>query len=143
MNLFTPLYQLIEDLFGMYDQDFDFIFTAIYEGGSYDLMGLMFVFIPAILVVLFYYLYRNPYATSFHWTLALLIGAVVVFLLTYNIMRLNLADYIVDPDPLVQDFVNSLIVQYCLLNAVLSLITGFIWSMLIKQKSKIQMHLPF
>jgi hypothetical protein len=143
MDLFASIYQFFENLLGLFNQDYSIIFEDIYALGVYTKMGFSCLIVPVIVMAIFYYLYQNPYATILHWGVGLIIGLVIIAMITVNILRLDLAVYLLDDDPAVSGFTNKLIVSYTFINVFLGGIIGFLASLLLRLNSKVQMHLPF
>lgn len=144
-------YQYLEDFLGIYNPDYYVIFQTLYDTGIYNLIGLMFIVIPLLMLLLFYFIWNYPYGKLWHWGLYLLIISVVVGFTTYsivddgifnsnsqtlqNLMNNNIDGY--------RDFAYSLLLKYAILNASLAIVVSFLYSLLLKRYSKIQMHLPF
>jgi hypothetical protein len=137
------LYQFLEDILGLYKEEFEFIFNRMYEDTVYTKIALLAIFISGGLMSLFYFLYNNPYAKLLHWLAAILISGVIVSIITFSVVTSGLADYLVDSDLEVQDFTKSLRIWYVGLNFILACICSFLWSLLLRKWSKIQMHIPF
>tara|TARA_R110001599_G_scaffold242579_1_gene442218 strand:- start:28132 stop:28554 length:423 start_codon:yes stop_codon:yes gene_type:complete len=137
------LYQFLEDILGLYKEEFEFIFNRMYEETIYTKMGLLTLLISGGLMALFYFLYNNPYAKLLHWITAMLISGVIVSIITFGVITSGLADYLVDSDLEVQDFTKNLRFWYAGLNFVLACICSFLWSLILRKWSKIQMHIPF
>jgi hypothetical protein len=147
-DIFAPIY---ETLFGLYDPKFDLIFSTLYNGGGYIKIGLIFILIPLIMWALFYFAWRNPYGKYWYWLLWLLFSCIVVFGVTWGVANTeifasnnqNLIDALADPNTGYEQYASSLPIKYAMINTGLAIIIGFIFSLILKQFSKIQMHLPF
>jgi hypothetical protein len=147
-DIFAPIY---ETFFGLYNQAYDLIFRTLFENGGYVKFGLSFIFIPLICWLLFYYVWKYPYGKKIHWFIWLFITCVIVFGVTYSIANIEifasgnqaLKDSISDASTGYKKFADNLPLQYALYNSLLTLVIGFIYSLFLKQFSKIQIHLPF
>ncbi len=106
-------------------------------------MGMILIIIPLVILLLFYLVWRYPYGTKLHWFITIIIIALIVGGSTYGAVRLTLADSLVSQDPNIVDFTSLLVFKYTMLNATLSLIVSFLYSLGLRQFSKVQMHLPF
>jgi len=151
MSIFAPIYQGVEDLFGWYNSDYGLIFDYLYDNGGYDKFGWTMVLVPMVIVALFYFVLKYPYAKKWHWGLMILISSVVVFGLTMNFANIELLspqndelmEALSNQESGYQDFAETLPFKYSMLNSVLSIIVGFLASLAAKPFSKCQMHLPF
>lgn len=138
------LYENLEDMLGLFDSDYQYIFDALLDYGVYNSLGFSFIGITLAIFIVFYYFYKNPYATFFpHWTITLLIATISSAVATFFIARTGLAEFLLDSDPNVSEFANDLVIAYTLINLVLALIFGFVISYLLRLGSKVQPHLPF
>ena len=140
MSLFANLYEYFIPPVANYRLLFDHLF---YNGG-YNLFGWLFISIPIIPVVLFYFALKYPYTKLWHWGLLLVLIAVSVFSITVSQVNLELfasSKFIVHGGN--QSFAEDIVWKYATLNTVLSLITTFLYSIIAKYFSKIQKHLPF
>src|SRR5690554_589723 len=147
-DIFAIIY---ETLFGLYESQFSLIFDTLYENGGYNLLGLTFILIPLIMFAAFYFLWKYPYGKFWHWLLWL----IIVFLITGGISwgisnneiflsnNQALIDALADPESGYEEFANTLPIKYALFNGLLAIAAGFIYSLIMKQFSKIQIHLPF
>ncbi len=143
MSIFPSFYEFFENIFGIYDDRFSIVFQNFYQYGGYNDMGLLLIGVPLIISGLFYLVWKYPYGTIFHWIIMIVITACIAAGSTYGTTRLALADSLISPDPNIVDFTNLLVLKYTLLNALLSLLVSFLYSLVLKQFSKVQMHLPF
>lgn len=139
----ASFYEFFENMLGFFNNDYAIVFQTLYENGGYNDMGLILIIIPVIFLLLFYLIWKYPYATIVHWFLYISLIALIVGGSTYGAVRLDVADYLVDTDPEVVDFTNSLVLKYTLLNIILALVISFLYSLILKLISKVQMHLPF
>lgn len=140
---FSPFYEFFDTLFGIFDNSFNVVFQMLFDKGGYNTMGFILIGIPLVFLILFYFLWKYPYATFWHWLLY--IGAIAIFVggLTYSMVSSDLAIFLVHSNPLIAEFTESLVLSYAILNACLSLAVSFIYSLILRKFSKIQMHLPF
>jgi hypothetical protein len=143
MVIFAPFYELFEQVFGIFDNQFSMVFQTFFEKGGYNNMGMLLLFIPLIFLLLFYLLWKFPYGNFWHWLIYLGVIALIVGASTFGSVRLTLAKFLVDSNPLIADFTGNLVLKYAILNACLSLIISFIYSLILSRFSKVQMHLPF
>jgi hypothetical protein len=140
-----------DSLFGIWNQNFQVIFTTLFDYGGYVKLGLLFILVPLVLWLLFYYVWRYPYGQFWHWALWLVISAVIVFTCSYGLAHAEifsspnqaLTDALNDPESGYQAYASGLPVKYALANTVSTIVLGFIYSLIMKQFSKLQMHLPF
>jgi hypothetical protein len=143
MVIFAPIYEFFENVFGIFDNQFSMVFQTLFEKGGYNNMGMLLLFIPLVFLLLFYLLWKFPYATFWHWLIYIGIIAIIVGASTFGSVRLTLAKFLVDSNPLIADFTETLVLKYAILNAFLSLIISLIYSLVLRLYSKVQMHLPF
>jgi len=147
-DIFAPIY---ETWFGLYNQTYDLIFTTLYNDGGYIKFGLTFVLIPLICWLLFYYAWRYPYGRVWHWLVWLIFVTLIVLGVTWGIANSeilastnqDLIDALADNESGYEVYANSLPLKYAFINAGLTVIISFIYSLIMKQFSKIQIHLPF
>jgi hypothetical protein len=138
------IYEFLEDVFGIFDENFQYMFDAMREYGIYNKMGVSFLAITLLIFSSFYFFYKNPYAKFFpHWIFALLISGVLSAIVTFSVVRQGLAEYLLDNDPETSDYANQLVFSYTFINFGLALIFGFLISYLLRWGSKVQPHLPF
>ncbi|MCZ4319182.1 hypothetical protein O4H26_09280 [Aequorivita viscosa] len=130
-------------MFGIFNVNYSIVFQNFYQSGGYNQMGFLLFGISLVSLLLFYFLWKYPYGTLTHWIIYIVIIALIIGGSTFGAVRLVLANSLVNPEPQLADFTNLLVIKYSLLNAFLSLLVSFIYSLLLKQFSKVQMHLPF
>jgi len=148
-ELFAAIYE--NTWFGIYDTNFSLIFATLYDNASYTKLGLSFLLIPLICWLLFYYFWKYPYGKIWHWLAWLFITVVLVSSISFGIANSEifasnnqaLNDAIADSSTGYQGYADSLPFKYALFNGSAALLIGIIYSLLMKQFSKIQMHLPF
>ena len=127
---------LYENFLGIFDQRFKIIFFTLFDEGSYTYIGLCFIVPAFILLLLFYYFWSYPYSKLWHWILCHLIILLVTFGLTwslsnqfiFNSNNQQLIDLLSNPQSGYEEY---------------ALILGFLFSLIMKQFSKAQIHLPF
>ncbi len=147
-DIFATIY---ETWFQLYEAKFSLIFDTLYDYGGYIKLGLSFILIPLILWLLFYYVWKYPYGKFWHWLvwLALIILAVAGTswgIANNEIFASNnqaLIDALADPQTGYEEFAKTLPLKYSIANSILTLGISFIYSLILKQFSKIQIHLPF
>ena len=138
-----------DTLFGIFDPNYYLIFNHLYDNGGYTSMGFILLLVPLLCWLLFYFLMTYPYGKLSHWFIVLLFTALVVFGLTYGTANTeifssnnqNLNNALSNSN--YSDFAGSLPIKYALINGILTLIVGFLYSLFLKRFSKIQTHLPF
>jgi hypothetical protein len=142
---------IYDTLFGIYNTQFYLIFQHLFDNGGYIKLGFSFILIPLICWVIFYYIWKYPYGKLWHWLVLMVITMLILFVTSYSIayseiLESNnqaLNDAIADASTGYEEYAASLPVKYACANSFLALITGFIYSLIMKQFSKIQIHLPF
>lgn len=147
-NLFSTIY---ESVFGLWNSQYDLIFQVLFDNNGYTMFGLTFLLMPLLFFIVFYLLWRYPYAKIWHWFLWLVLTSIVTGLITsgiaYNEIFLSdvqeLNNAIATPSSGYEDYANSLPLKYALINGGLALALGFVYSLVLKQFSKSQIHLPF
>lgn len=147
-DLFATIY---EYLFGLYDSHYALIYNALYDYGGYSLLGLTFILVPLLMFAAFYFLWKYPYGKFWHWFLWLIIVYLIIggisWGVSYNEIFLSnnqeLIDALADPESGYEEFANTLPLKYALSNGLLGITIGFVYSLVLKQFSKIQIHLPF
>jgi len=147
-DFFATIY---EALFKLYDSQFSLIFDTLYDYGGYNLLGITFVLVPLVMFACFYFLWKNPYGKFLHWFIWLLLAALITGGLSWGIANNEifasnnqaLINALSDPSSGYEDFANTLPIKYALFNSLLGLFVGFVYSLILKQFSKIQIHLPF
>lgn len=145
-DIFAPLYELF-----MYDGNYSVIFDVLYKDGGYVFFGSVFIIIPLAFFLLFYLVWKYPYGKFWHWMLWYILSALTVFGLTWNFTNIaifgstdqSLIKALADSASGYEQYAQSLPMKYAALNTCLALIFGFVYSIILKQFSKIQMHLPF
>ncbi len=147
-DLFAIIYEV---WFGLWESEYDVIFQTLFDYGGYNLLGLTFITVPLIIFASFYFLWKYPYANLWHWVLLLLVVFIVTGVISWGISNneiflsdnQSLIDALADPESGYEQFANTLPLKHALTNGFLSLILGFFYSLILKQFSKIQIHLPF
>jgi hypothetical protein len=147
-ELFAAIY---DTLFGIYNSQFYLIFQHLFDNGGYLKFGFSFILIPLVFLLLFYYFWKYPYGKLWHWIVWLAVSILVVYITTYSIASSEilesnnqaLNDALADASTGYEQYASSLPVKYAFVNSFLAFIIGFIYSLIMKQFSKIQIHLPF
>lgn len=147
-DLFATIY---EALFGLYDSQFSLIFDTLYDYGGYNLLGITFILVPLLMFAAFYFLWKNPYGKFWHWFLWLIIAFLITGGISWGIFNNEiflsdnqaLIDALADPESGYEEFAKTLPLKYALFNGLLGVAVGFVYSLILKQFSKIQIHLPF
>lgn len=144
-------YQHIEDVLKIYNENYDYIFQIIFENGTYNLLGVVLLLVPLMLLSLFYFFWKYPYGKFWHWIIYVAIIALIAGAISWQVMYSGIFN--TDSDDLnnllnnntegYADFAYSLLPKYALINGVLSTVVSFVYSLVLKQFSKIQIHLPF
>jgi len=142
---------IYDGIFGIYNASYHQIFQHLFDNGGYIKMGLSFLLIPFIGWLLFYYLWKYPYGKIWHWLIWMAVMILVVSGTTYGIANTELFgsdnqalnELIADTSTGYADYAASLPIKYALINSLLALIAGLIYSLFMKQLSKVQIHLPF
>jgi len=142
---------IYDSLFGIFDNLYFLVFQHLYENGGYVKLGLSFILIPLVCWILFYYLWKYPYGKIWHWMVWMAVAVLIVFGASYGIANTEifgsdnpaLNEAIADAGTGYENYASTLPVKYALANSLLALIIGFIYSLIMKQFSKIQIHLPF
>ncbi len=145
-ELFAFIYDTI---FGIHSNIHYVIFQHLFDNGGYTKLGLTFLLIPLGLWIVFYYFWRYPYGKVWHWLIWFAFTVLVVAGITYGIanseiFRSNnqaLNELLAEPG--YYSYAQSLLANYALVNSLLAMIIGFLYSIVLKQFSKIQVHLPF
>lgn len=150
--------ELFSDFFAtIYDRGFDIfnpnfqtpVFQYLFDSGFYIMIGLIFILTPLAFMAVFYYLWKYPYGKFWHWLIWYFITTLVVFGWTFGYANQFINDsnaqemitcYNVQE---CADYIKGLPMEYAKANVFLSLIVGFVGSLILKQYSKVQPHLPF
>jgi hypothetical protein len=140
-----------DTVFGVWNEACPVIFSTLYNESGYIRLGLLFILVPLVLWALFYYAWRYPYGRFIHWLLWLFVTAGMVFVATwitahdavFHSGNQALQDALADPSSGYREYAGGLPPVYAWINTFLATVLGFIYSLVMKQFSKIQMHLPF
>jgi len=147
-DFFSMVYESWLDLF---NAKFNLIFTNFYDNGGYIKLGVTFILVPLILWFAFYYFWKYPYGKIWHWLLWLVVSGIIVSIISYSIANTEifasnnqaLNDAIADESTGYKNYAGSLPLSYALYNGLFAIVIGSICSFLMKQFSKVQIHLPF
>lgn len=147
-DFFATIY---ENYLNIYNSDFDVIFQTLFDSSSYLSFGLIFIIVPLVFFFFFYFIWKYPYGKLLHWFIALLITFLVVALSTVGVANNEifssnnpeLINLINNHETGYDQYAKALPLKYALWNSIFGAILGFIYSLILKQFSKIQIHLPF
>jgi hypothetical protein len=139
-----------DGIFNIYHESYHEIFQHLYDNGGYTRMGLTFLLIPLVGWILFYFLWKYPYSRIWHWLIWTAVIVIIVAGITNGIANAEifgsdnqtLNDLLADTSTGYAEYAGSLPVKYVLANSLLALILSCLYSLLMKQFSKIQVHLP-
>lgn len=149
-HFFAMIYEWL-----LWDKNYNLLFQELHQGNGYLLSGLAMLIIPLLLFIMFYWDSRlpwsNPYRKKFNWIIWLVLSAGVVVGVSYAIVypalfnsgNPVLIQAIGNPSTGYDVFAEKLTVRLSVLNGAYSLVTGFLWSLLLKQKSVLHIHIPF
>ena len=149
-NFFAMIYEWL-----LYNQQYNLLFRQLYQGNGYLFCGLSLLFIPLLLFILFYWdsktPWGNPYRKKIGWVVWLVVVAAVVvgvsYAITYSALFNSgnpaLIQAMNNPSTGYTDFAKKLVAVLAILNGAYSLVIGFLWSLLLKQKSVLHIHIPF
>ena len=146
-DIFSSIY---ETWFGLYEQNYDLLFTTLYNDGGYIKFGLTFILIPLICWALFYFVWRYPYGKIWHWLVWLVFIIVIVCGTTWGLVNAEifssvdpgLMEALADPASGYETYALSLPMKYAIFNGILTIAISILFSLIMKQFSKIQTHLP-
>lgn len=147
-KLFAAFY---ENWMGIFNQQYNLIFRSLYDGSGYFLLSLPVYSLSLLFLALFYLVWKYPYAKWWHWLLWLVFILVVIGGSTYGIFmqqifQSNNPDLIAalyNPDTGYENFAYRVVWEYVQVNVFFAGVLGVCYSLLLKQISKIQKHLPF
>ena len=147
-RFFGSIYDCI---FNIYHESYHQIFQHLYDNGGYTRMGLTFLLIPLAGWIIFYFLWKYPYSKLWHWLVWTAVMVLVVALVTngianseiFNSGNQTLNELLADTETGYAEYARSLPMKYVLANSLLALILSFLYSLLLKQFSRIHVHLPF
>lgn len=147
-NFFASIY---ETLLGIYSPNFDVIFQTFFNSNSYTVFGLIFIIVPLTLFFGFYILWKYPYGKLWHWILWLFIVSFITGIITWGISHNeiflsnneDLIELLNNQESKYEQYANTLPLKYALWNSLFGAILGSLYSLILKQFSKIQIHLPF
>ena len=143
---FATLYENI-----IYNQDYSALFNHLFDLYKYADFGLTMLIVPIIFLVLFYFVWRNPYGKKWHYFTWLLISSVLVFGITYYIVFIatinsgspQILNLLSNSSNGFESFAYQYFIKISLLNSALSFVFGFLLSLGMKRFSTLQTHLPF
>ena len=142
---------IYDTVFGIHSNDYYEIFQHLYDNGGYLKLGFSFILIPLLCWMIFYFLWKYPYGKLWHWLLWLTFTILVVAGVTYGIANTELFgsnnqtlnELMADERNKYYSYAVKLPIKYALANSLLALVIGALYSILMKQFSKVQIHLPF
>ena len=141
---------IYDRVFNIFNPDFQTpVFQYFFDSGFYVWLGVIFIFVPLILMAVFYYAWRYPYGRWWHWLIWYVCTILIVFGWTYGYANSYINGS--NAQEMIQcynvqecaDYIKKLPLEYAKANAFLGIIVGFIGSLILKQRSKVQTHLPF
>ena len=146
-EIFMNLY---EEIMNIHSQSYWLIFQELFDNGGYRNLGLSFIIIPLLCWGVFYFLWKYPYGTYKSWLLWLLITTIVVIISTliiaenkiFNSENQAFITALNDPESGYHTYAKSLLGKYAFANTLFTFIVSLIYSLIMKQFSKIQTHLP-
>ncbi|NPA44092.1 MAG: hypothetical protein GXO49_01010 [Chlorobi bacterium] len=145
--------RIYESLF--YNSGYKLIFDSLYDEGGimngYNTMLLIFLITPIVVFSYFYFIYKKPLATFMTWMYWLIGNFILVFGITYFVIRQRLfsttnnelLNAYTDVTTGYASYANQFLIYVSLYNALLSLIVAFLFSIIAKHFSKQFIHLPF
>ena len=142
---------IYENRLEIYEAEFKLIYYTLFEDGGYTFLGLTILLVPLTMFIAFYFLWQYPYGKLWHWLLWLLITIVLTSGISWGISNNEI--FLSDNQELMkalnnqnsgyEEHANTLPNTYAFYNGLFSIVVGFIYSLFMKQFSKIQIHLPF
>ncbi len=147
-DLFANIFEV---WFRIYDSNYVLIFRTLFTENVYGTFGGLSLVIPLILIFPFYFIWKYPYANFWHWLLWVIIISLVQAAIAWAIYEdtiflstnPDLQDALASQETGYNDYANSLTKKYALISGFLALIFSFLYSLILKQFSKVQIHLPF
>lgn len=142
-DIFATIYETllqIPHVSGPYASEF---YQTLFVEGGYVTLGVMFFIIPLICAGVFYFMIRYPYLKFWHWLIAVLVTAVIVFVATRSFsFEMLISDVAASSDPDYRRVALDLLMYFSFYNALLGILFFSIYSLALKQFSKAQAHLP-
>ncbi|KJF44270.1 hypothetical protein [Draconibacterium sediminis] len=135
MNLNDVLANLYE-MDWLYDQPFS---LELYNNGAYVLLFLSALAPSFIFMAIFYFLIKYPFCKWYHWLIVLIAGLIVTDVLTQRVLYNFLAVPIANS----AQGINSFLLKQILLNSFLSLLFGFIATLIFKRAPLPQHNIPW
>jgi hypothetical protein len=142
---------IYDTVFGIFNNGCFEIFNHLFNNGGYIKFGLSFILIPLVCWFLFYYFWKYPYGKIWHWVLWLVVTILIISGITYGIANSEifgsdnqaLNELMADESTGYANYAATLPLKYALANSLLTIAIGIIYSLFMKQLSKVQIHLPF
>lgn len=136
-----------------YDQAYREVFDILYGNsiicGYFWLFCIAF-FIPVVCMGLFYFVWKYPFGKWYHWFIwsgiTVLISGLTTRKFLYEILSIPLRDFSYGDGGgvwTVNEFTDKLIREYTLLNSLYSILIILVFTLVFKQFSTHQAHLPF
>ena len=139
---------IYDTVFNIWNQTYFEIFKMLTNGGYLNFF-LIATLIPLILWILFYFVWKYPYGKWWHWLIYLFFINIIVFGFTYSVANITILasndDFMIDcfNDPYCLAYAETLPIRFAMWNLLLATLVSIIYSLIMKQFSKIQAHLPF
>lgn len=137
---------IYETIFGIYNNSCNPMFRYLFYEGGYVKLGLIFLLVTIALWLLFYFVWRHPYGRLGHWLLWLLVTVLIVLGVTLGTANIEVEVFLSKTSNVTQDcqdHIRTLPLKYGLANTALAAVLSLVYSLILKQFSKVQMHLPF
>lgn len=141
-DAFASYYNYLEELFGLFDSQYNFVFRTVYDESGYIWFGLIALGTCLIGLTLFYKAWHYPYGKLWHWIVWMIILAGISMGMTFYMAQDILVDHLYSQDQNIVDYTNDLVVGYSIMNLLTTMLISVGLSFAIKPFSKVQMHLP-
>ena len=121
---------------------FDNFSNDLYNQNLYITIGLCMVFIPVILLSIYYYMVDSvKFNKWYHWVILVVILAAINFCIAY-FTSFNELSFIYEQQNKALPY-SSEFVGFSLINVLWTVLVSFVWSMMIKWGSKNCRRTPF
>ena len=113
----------------------------MFANGHYVGPTLAVIIIPLLAALIFYYIWNPLYGDWQKWLISMLGGVVMSGIVVYTLLNNYLAQFLVNS----KEYPNApgYMWEFILWSLVLALISGVIWSFIVKWKSKKNKYQPF
>jgi hypothetical protein len=115
--------------------------VELFQKGAYVTLFLATLLPAIITIAIFYFLNKYPFCKWYHWAIVWIGAMLITGILSYNILSNFLAIYMVDsatyPD------INGFVLNMIIANSILSLVTGFICTLIFKRAPLPQHNIPW